>query len=203
VRTLCPVIINPGYEAPEARVHASRVTCEAGVCLGKSRIGYGSALGEGISRDPLGEAKMGLMPPMGQYIQPSTGMPGRPTELPISVNLYQYALNDPLYWTDPLGLNVINFNISLGIVDFGGQWDINGFHPYAGVGLGVGASLTLNPDENSTVACHRWSGNVGAGAVVGVGASKDWDNPGSPGSWSWNYGLSTPGVGWFWNYTGN
>jgi uncharacterized protein RhaS with RHS repeats len=31
------------------------MTCEAGVRLGKSRFGYGSALGEGISRDPIEE----------------------------------------------------------------------------------------------------------------------------------------------------
>ena len=83
MRTLCPVIINPGYEAPEARVHASRVTCEAGVYLGKTRFGYGSALGEGISRDPSGERG--------------------------GINLYGYVANEPIGEIDPFGLEKGDF----------------------------------------------------------------------------------------------
>ena len=99
MRTLCPVIINPGYEAPEARVHASRVTCEAGVCLGKSRFGYGSALGEGISRDPLASGVPLLrMSPSEPNLSTGIG------ELSVGPNLYDYVLNRPIYETDPTGL---------------------------------------------------------------------------------------------------
>jgi RHS repeat-associated protein len=69
------VIINPGYESPS---HAPRTTREAGVCLEKSRFGYGSALGEGISRDPSGES--------------------------IGPDLYSYVDEDPINQYDPSGL---------------------------------------------------------------------------------------------------
>jgi RHS repeat-associated protein len=78
VPTLGPVIINPGYEPPEARV----ATCEAGVCLGKPRFGYETALGEGISRDPLKNAELRQGP-----------------------NLYGYVLNNPINLIDAFGLD--------------------------------------------------------------------------------------------------
>jgi RHS repeat-associated protein len=79
VPTLGPVIINPGYEPPEARV----ATCEAGVCLGKPRFGYETALGEGISRDPLDNAEIKQGP-----------------------NLYEYVGNAPVRFVDPNGTDI-------------------------------------------------------------------------------------------------
>ena len=103
--TLCPVIINPGYEAPEARVHASRVTSEAGVCLGKTRFGYGSALGEGISRDPIEEAWFELSR---NYVGPNgTGDRKQSRDFIKEAdgsNLYCYVKNSPINQKDFLGL---------------------------------------------------------------------------------------------------
>jgi hypothetical protein len=69
------------------------------VRLGKSRFGYGSALGEGISRDPLA----GSPPFLG--IDPSRLKPNkRIGELMVGPNLYEYVSNNPIDETDPTGL---------------------------------------------------------------------------------------------------
>jgi hypothetical protein len=94
------VIINPGYEPPEARV----ATCEAGVCLGKPRFGYETALGEGISRDPLGEKwfEVGRSP-----AERKRNLIGRDAiAAKERINLYGYVLNNPANATDLQGLKV-------------------------------------------------------------------------------------------------
>ena len=73
--------INPGYEPAEAWTDAlrvPRVTCDAGLRMGKMRFGYEGAYGDGISRDPIGEQG--------------------------GLNLYGYVLNNPISLIDPLGL---------------------------------------------------------------------------------------------------
>jgi RHS repeat-associated protein len=116
-------------------------------------------------------------------------------------NLYLYARNHPLNFSDPYGLWYIDIGVSYGWLGAGGIGGVmigpEGIYKYAGAGAvtGLGGSITWSPDDITT----GW--NVGAQLGVWGGlqrgyslwSGENWAQPFT------EYGLVTPGFS-FANY---
>jgi len=110
-------------------------------------------------------------------------------------NVFRFVGNNPVNRIDPLGLDYLDLNLSLGIrwglgITGGIMIDECGVHPYLGGGLitpGFGVALTRSPSHPS----QGW--NVGLQPGYGVAGQVGYSFE-KGGSWFYEYGIGTPGA---------
>jgi len=155
---------------------------------------YDSAKGRWLSRDPISAPTLILLNYSGgfgltSYVPPQS-LRGQPLQVmpnTSGINLYEFALNNPVNFTDPLGLSTftvglsvsgqlgpINLNYSAGIA-IDGHGNIGTFGvPGGGVGVGAGVSGGVSfTGSNAETICDLggWFDNFSVGAGAGVDAS--------------------------------
>ncbi len=152
---------------------------------------YDPQLGRFISRDPIG-LRGGLN--LYSYVD-SVGKP--------SLNLYEYAQNNPLTYADPLGLWAVSVGFSAtggggggGTSGFGITFGSGGVGGYGSVGAGgyggIGGSATVNvgfSPSGSVTTGSVVSGQVGASGGEGLGGGFDVNIAGDNTSYSGNFGF--------------
>jgi RHS repeat-associated protein len=129
----------------------------------------------------LGLARMGVRdydPEINRFTTPDPLYLERPElclKSPVECNLYSYALNSPLQYSDPAGRSVVPF-VDLGfmLVDIGlYAWhSAHGQHAEASVdlaALGMDAAFALLPGPPGAGLAYRAAGHVAAEVVVHAG----------------------------------
>jgi RHS repeat-associated protein len=108
-------------------------------------------------------------------------------------NAYLYTGNSPINRIDPLGLDYLDLNVSIGLygigITGGMMFDSSGVYPYLGGGLTTpGISLTRAPGDVPT---RGW--NVGLQGAFGL-AGQGGYSFGNEGDWFYEYGIGYPGA---------
>jgi len=144
-------------------------------------------------------------PTFGRFIsEDPLGFPGGP-----DLNLYAYVSNAPTVFTDALGLEPdedncepwgVDVNFQVLFFDFGFSITTCGFDPYAGFGVGIGASAapvtplnTFGPESCITLTGSTTKGLWGVQGSVGVDENMDWGGSVAP-----TFGIGTPSA--FFNF---
>jgi RHS repeat-associated protein len=129
---------------------------------------YAPSIGRWLTRDPLGERG--------------------------GINQYRFVGNNPVNWVDPMGLDYMDINISIGFglfgVTGGAMFDDNGnTYPYLGGGLmlpGFGASCTSSKDSATP--------GLNAGVQGGYGVAQQYGYSFADGSTFNESGIGSPGL---------
>jgi hypothetical protein len=158
---------------------SGRSTWECVVTLkfasGCEGYGYESAMGRGewLSRDPLGDPSLSLIPSPDDVMgfMPASGgkIPGMPAEMLQGPNLYSYVRNNPLNTFDPYGL--------YDAMDF--MYDASNFSAGAGDMLTFGATNWARDQMGTNDAVDPCSGMYAAGEVTGFGLGLSWGGAGA------------------------